>query len=107
MSDLISRQDAIDMFQNLAYDDWNQGVGTTLANAYSEAAEMIRDLPSAQPTLYGYNIEHLEMIARVLQKEDLPPERVVEALKDIGRIVAIAKDEFEETLRKAVEQCTI
>lgn len=60
---------------------------------------------SAQPTLYGYNIEHLELIARVLQKEDLPPERIVEALTDIGRIVAIVKDEFEETLRKAVEQC--
>lgn len=62
-------------------------------------------LPSAQPTLHGYNIEHLELIARVLQKEDLPPERVVEALTDIGRIVAIVRDEFEETLRRAVDQC--
>lgn len=51
MSDLISRQDAIDMFQNLAYSDWNQGVSTTWANAYSESAEMIRDLPSAQPEI--------------------------------------------------------
>lgn len=59
-------------------------------------------MPSAQPTLYGYNIEHLELIARVLQKEDLPPERVVEALTDIGRIVAIVRDEFEEALRRAV-----
>ena len=64
------------------------------------------ELPSIQPTLYGYNIEHLELIARVLQKEDLPPERVVEALTDIGGIVAIVRDEFEETLRKAVEECT-
>lgn len=59
-------------------------------------------LPATQPTIYGYNIEHLELIARALQKEDLPPERVAEALTDIGRIVAIVKDEFEETLRKAV-----
>ena len=64
------------------------------------------ELPPVQPTLYGYNIGHLELIARVLQKEDLPPERVVEALTDIGRIVAIVSDEFEETLRKAVEECT-
>ena len=71
------------------------------------AENAIEQLPSAQPTLHGYNIEHLELIARVLQKEDLPPERVVEALTDIGRIVAIVRDEFEETLRKAVEQCTI
>ena len=60
-------------------------------------------LPYVQATLYGYNIEHLVLIARVLQKEDLPPERVVEALTDIGRIVAIVRDEFEETLRKSVE----
>jgi len=49
MEDLISRQDAIDMFQNLAYDDWNQGVSTTWANAFAESADMIKDLPSAQP----------------------------------------------------------
>jgi len=49
MGDLISRQAAIDMFQNLAYDDWNQGVSTSWADAYAECAEMIKNLPSAQP----------------------------------------------------------
>ena len=49
MDDLISRQAAIDMFQRLAYDDWNQGTGTTWASAFSEAADMIENLPSAQP----------------------------------------------------------
>ena len=63
--------------------------------------------PTAQPTLCGYNIEHLILIANVLRKENLPPERVVEALTDIGRIVSIIKDEFEESLRKAVEQCKV
>lgn len=47
MADYISRQAAIDMFQRQAYDDWNQGAGTTWANAFSEAAEMIENLPSA------------------------------------------------------------
>ena len=74
--------------------------GKTVANSVED---ILSELPSAQPTLYGYNIEHLELIARVLQKEDLPPERVVEALTDIGRIVAIVRDEFEEMLRRAVE----
>lgn len=63
--------------------------------------------PTAQPTLCGYNIEHLILIANVLRKENLPPERVAEALTDIGRIVSIVKDEFEESLRKAVEQCKV
>lgn len=98
--DLISRREALD-----ACHDWDYG-----KEAYPHGdtiEDRLRKLPSAQPTLYGYNIEHLELIASILQKENLPPERVVEALNDIRRIVAIVRDEFEESLRKAVEQCMI
>ena len=64
-------------------------------------------ISSAPPTLGGYDIEHLILIANVLKKENLPPERVTEALTDIGSIVGIVRDEYEEILRKAVEQCMI
>ena len=67
--------------------------------------EHLEQMASAEPTLYGYNIEHLAMIARVLQKEDLPPDRLAEILTDIGRIVTMVQDELKEALRKAVEQC--
>lgn len=56
MDDLISRQAAIDMFQNLAYDDWNQGVSTTRANAFAESADRIKGLPSAQPEPIRINL---------------------------------------------------
>ena len=104
MEDLISRQAAIDVIDAVfpvdpMKSEYAQGIacGAALAKTYVE------QLPSAQPTLHGYNIEHLELIAIVLQKEDLPPERVVEALTDIGRIVAIVRDEFEETLRRSLQ----
>lgn len=58
---------------------------------------------STEATIHGYNIEHLVLIATILMKEGLPPERVTEALTDIGRIVAIVTDEFEESLRRAVQ----
>lgn len=79
-------------------------------HVYTNGTEMVpifrmRQWFEHKPTLCGYNIEHLELIARVLQKENLPPERVAEALADIGRIVSIVRDECEESLRKAVEQC--
>ena len=70
----------------------------------SEALAAIKELPSAQPTLYGYNINQLALIARILQKENLPPERVTEALSDMGSIIAMAYDEFMESLRKVFEQ---
>ena len=96
MSDLISRQAAIDAMESISDSICEQ-----------QAIDALCELPPAQPTLYGYHVEHLAMIARVLQKENFPPERVTDALMDIGRIVAIVRDEYEETLRKAVEQCRI
>lgn len=36
-----------DRFQNLAYDDWNQGTTTTWANAFAEAADVVDDMPAA------------------------------------------------------------
>ena len=96
MDDLISRQKAIDAFSDTV---------ELMPECY--ARDIIADLPSAHQTLYGYDIEHLKLIANVLKKENLPPERVADALMDIGRIVDIVRDEFEETLRKAVEQCMI
>ena len=82
MNDLISRQAAIDELTRTPHDN---GDGTLTVGVLSKSSitDILNDLPSAQPTLYGYNIEHLELIARVLQKEDLPPERVVEMLTDL------------------------
>lgn len=100
MDDLIRRADAI-------RETWKEPTYSDPLNVLTEMRDRLEALPSAEPTLYGYNIEHLKLIARALQKENLPPDRLVEILTDIGRIVAMVKDEFEEALRKAVEQCTI
>ena len=99
MNDTIYRQAAIDAV-NMYYDEFHEGDPDSVE-------DVLKALPSAQPTLHGYSIDHLVLIANVLQKENLPPERVTEALTNIGRIVEIITDEFVETLRKAVEQCTI
>jgi len=96
--DIISRQAAIDALM----EQFKRN--TTIA---IRAKLTVEGLPSAQPTLCGYNIEHLMLIADVLRKENLPPERVAETLTDIGRIVSIVTDEFNESLQKAVEQCKI
>lgn len=33
-------------FEMLAYDDWNQGTGTTWARAFEESAEVVEDAPT-------------------------------------------------------------
>ena len=99
-NDTVSRQAAIDAHCELCEDKG-------LCGDICPDVEVFRLIPSAQQTLGGYNVEHLVLIAKLLEKENLPPERVSDALTDIGRVVAIVVEEFEETLRKAVEQCTI
>ena len=118
MDDVISRREAIDALDE-QIEQCNKALGSFDISHKDEYAikverasleaykEQLENMSSAQPTLCGYNIEHLILIANVLRKENLPPERVVEALTDIGRIVSIVKDEFEESLRKAVEQCKV
>lgn len=105
MGDLISRQQAIDALRKnapMVWTDSDYELGMEIQHRSDVA--IIETLPSSKPTLYGYNIGHLKLIAEILQIENLPPERLAEALTDIGRIVEIVKDEFEEALRKAVEQ---
>ena len=108
-----SKRDCVDLselvsatFYDQEHEEWTQQT-VTIADVLDSVCDEYTILPSAQPTLCGYNIEHLILIANVLRKENLPPEMVVEALTDIGRIVSIVKDEFEESLRKAVEQCKV
>ena len=86
--DLISRKAAIDLL---------------LDKGMITAAIYVERIPSVKQTLCGYNIEHLVAIAMILQKENLPPERIKEILSDVGRIVEITCNEFEESLRNAME----
>ena len=53
---LIEADELRNRFQNLSYDDWNQGVSTSWAEAYSEFADMIDDMPTveAEPIRHGH-----------------------------------------------------
>ena len=96
MSDLISRQAAIDAFSKYHNVHW-----TTL-----EILTEINALPSAQPeqTLYGYPIEHLAMIARVMAKENCTPEAVAQMLQNAGEIAKMVRDEMMEMLKESVKR---
>lgn len=114
MSDPISRQAAIDTVHHAIYDffdiceDDDESPITykdeKLLEVNKEITRRIGELPSVEPTMYGYSIEHLAFIAHVLQREDLPPEKIMDLLTDIGRVVKMIADEQAVTIRKAMEQ---
>lgn len=132
MSDLISRNSVIESIKECAQavhdnHEWDMEQG------YLNAIEIIEEEPSlmvlpikdkccicphcsncdvnddgeissAEPTLYGYDIKRIELIARILQKENFPPERVTEVLLDMGRIVAMVYDEFTESCAESLRK---
>lgn len=116
-ADVIYRQQAIDAvktYWSKVVDDIPKGTSFEEVTQLCDMAlehnanilKAIDQLPSAQPTLYGYPVEHLAMIARVLQKENFPPERIAEILSDVGLIVGMVRDEFEETLKETLKKVT-
>ena len=84
----ISRQEAIAAFYKYPNIHW-----TTL-----DILAKIAELPSATTTLYGYQIEHLEMIARVMAKENCTPEAVTQMLQNAGEIAKMVRNEMMEML---------
>ena len=71
---------------------------------YKLFERVLASQPVIDSTLHGYRIEHLALIARLLEKGNISPKKVAEVLIDIGRIVDIVNDEFSELLRKS---CTL
>lgn len=99
---LIDADALRDRFQNLAYNDWNQGVITSWADAYNECADIVDDMPSVEPTLYGYKIEHLAYIARVMQKEGITAEDAARTFDDLGRAVSWTIDEVRQKMKEVI-----
>lgn len=93
MDDLINRQDAIATFYKYPNVQW-----TTL-----DIMNELEMVPSSQPTLYGYKIEHLVFIAKIMEKENLPPEKVAEILSDTKKIVEILWNNLVATLANTNE----
>lgn len=62
----------------------------------------MKELPSAQPTLYGYEIEHLAYIARVMQKEGVTAEYAVRTFDDMSRALRMIIEEVQERVEKSL-----
>ena len=58
--------------------------------------------PSAEPTLYGYKIEHLAYIARVMQKEGITAEDAARTFDDLGRAVSWTIDEVRQKMEEVI-----
>jgi ABC-type proline/glycine betaine transport system substrate-binding protein len=70
----------------------------------TELYDILERMPSSQPELYGYPIEHLEMIARVMEKENCTPEAVAQMLQNAGKVAKMVRDKMMEMLNESIEK---
>ena len=115
--DTISRQEAIDALWKALYEyenktekqfqesedldvrDWIEH-RIFVQNMNDIDRQTIFNLPPVEPTLYGYKIELLAYIARVMEKEGITAEQAVNAFDDLCMAVRLIT---EEALQKVEE----
>lgn len=99
-NDLIYRQTAIYAIQETP----------NCPNGYSDTYDkrhiiaVLEEVPAAQPTLYGYKIEHLAYIAMVMEKEGVTAEYAAKTFDDISRAVRMVLDETQQKVQQKVEE---
>ena len=96
MSDLISRQAAIDALCKVGCESGHCGISCDDVRA-------IEQIPSAQPTLYGYKIEHLAYIARVMEKEGVTADYAVRTFDDMSRAIKMIIEEAQQKVEEATK----
>jgi len=66
---------------------------------------LVRDTaPSVEPTLYGYKIELLAYIARVMEKEGITAEQAVNSFDDLSMAVRLIIEELQQKVEEAVRK---
>ena len=106
MDDLISRQAAIDAMTECYWSimgDEPPKLDEKTA-LYVDLKQAVKRLPTAEPTLYGYKIEHLAYIATVMEKEGVTAEYAVRTFDDIGRVVKMLIEEVQAKVEEALNE---
>ena len=70
----------------------------------SESSFCALHRPSAQPTLYGYDIKHLAFVASIMAKEGMSPEEAVTTFRDINRVIEIMLEDMKEMQENVLKQ---
>ena len=102
MDDLISRQALMKEFSDFVRASNNSDFART--PTWNDAVSLVKSMPSAQPTLYGYKIEHLAYIARVMQKEGVTAKYAVRTFDDMSRTLRMIIEEAQEKVEKSLNE---
>lgn len=96
--DLISRQA---VFKGISLSCTGQ---SDVIKAEAALVRYVEKIPSAEPTLYGYKIEHLAYIARVMEKEGVTADYAVRTFDDMSRALRMIIEEAQERVMETLNE---
>lgn len=71
---------------------------------YEDMVHVIKHLPLVPPTLYGYKIEHLAYIARVMEKTGITAEQAAKSFDDMGTAIRLLIEEITRKVDESVRE---
>ena len=102
MDNLIYQQETINIIKQ--HMNYVRGGSDEYYLAHRHIIELIEVMPPTQPTLYGYNIELLAYIARVMEKEGITAEYAVKTFDDMKRAVKMILDEAQQEAEEKLNE---
>lgn len=103
MTDLISRAEAIDALNNVLADYIPCLIGRN-EEIPLKCAVAIRDLPPAQPMLYGYDLRSLIIFADAVKKKGITESEIEDFARDARVAWKYAWEEFVR-MQKETHMC--
>lgn len=97
--DSISRKKALDTVRTM-YDRCDTGDVRDYRDLMLEAFEA---LPSAQPTLYGYNLRNLIVFADAVNKKGISDFEIEDFVRNVRAAWEYAWEEFQRTQKEALD----
>ena len=103
--DTISRQAAIDALGEEPL-VWHEDDAGEVAerNQWRRDVAAIKALPSAQPTLYGYDLKNLIIFADAVRKKEITESEIKDFVRNVRAAWNYAWEEFLRVQKEALKQ---
>lgn len=101
---LISLNAAIDAMMKLQTEDI-EAYGASIPEGFDgdRAVTALKALPSAQPTLYGYNLRNLIVFADAVNKKGISDFEIEDFVRNARAAWEYAWEEFQRTQKEALD----
>lgn len=103
MDNLIYQQETINIIKQ--HMNYVRGGSDEYYLAHRHIIELIEAMPPAQPTLYGYNIELLAYIARVMEKEGICAVDAARLFNDMKLALKMIIEEVQMQVEETLNGC--